>query len=73
MDGPLPAHYEPHESPFENSLYEQRSNPARQQFAHFAGGVKLALLAGNFDPLAEDRAGVAKAVHADQQLCAAEE
>jgi formate dehydrogenase major subunit len=31
MDGPLPTHYEPHESPFENRLYGQRSNPARQQ------------------------------------------
>src|SRR5213078_810050 len=31
-DGPLPAHYEPHESPFENPLYAQRANPRRQQF-----------------------------------------
>jgi formate dehydrogenase major subunit len=31
MDGPLPTHYEPHESPFENLLYGQSSNPARQQ------------------------------------------
>jgi formate dehydrogenase major subunit len=31
-DGPLPAHYEPEESPFENALYGQRSNPARQRF-----------------------------------------
>jgi formate dehydrogenase major subunit len=31
-DGPLPTHYEPHESPFANPLYPQRSNPARQQF-----------------------------------------
>jgi formate dehydrogenase major subunit len=31
-DGPLPAHYEPHESPFDNLLYGQRSNPARQRF-----------------------------------------
>jgi formate dehydrogenase major subunit len=31
-DGPLPTHYEPHESPFENSLYSQRANPRRQQF-----------------------------------------
>jgi formate dehydrogenase major subunit len=30
-DGPLPTHYEPHESPFENSLYSQRANPRRQQ------------------------------------------
>jgi formate dehydrogenase major subunit len=31
-DGPLPTHYEPHESPFDNPLYSQRANPARQQF-----------------------------------------
>ena len=31
-DGPLPAHYEPHESPFDNALYSQRANPARQQW-----------------------------------------
>src|SRR5437588_5220946 len=30
-DGPLPAHYEPHESPFENPLYPQRANPRRQR------------------------------------------
>jgi formate dehydrogenase major subunit len=31
-DGPLPAHYEPHESPADNPLYSQRANPRRQQF-----------------------------------------
>jgi formate dehydrogenase major subunit len=31
-DGPLPTHYEPHESPFDNPLYSQRANPRRQQF-----------------------------------------
>jgi formate dehydrogenase major subunit len=31
VDGPLPTHYEPHESPFANPLYGQRSNPARQR------------------------------------------
>jgi formate dehydrogenase major subunit len=30
MDGPLPTHYEPHESPFDNLLYSQRANPTRQ-------------------------------------------
>jgi formate dehydrogenase major subunit len=29
-DAPMPAHYEPHESPFRNLLYGQRANPARQ-------------------------------------------
>jgi formate dehydrogenase major subunit len=32
-DGPLPAHYEPHESPFTNPLYEQQANPAREVFS----------------------------------------
>jgi formate dehydrogenase major subunit len=32
IDGPLPTHYEPHESPFENPLYSVRSNPRRQEF-----------------------------------------
>jgi formate dehydrogenase major subunit len=32
VDGPLPTHYEPHESPFSNPLYAQQSNPARQVF-----------------------------------------
>jgi formate dehydrogenase major subunit len=31
-DGPMPTHYEPHESPVENLLYRQQSNPARQQY-----------------------------------------
>jgi formate dehydrogenase major subunit len=32
VDGPMPTHYEPHESPFANPLYEsQHSNPARRQ------------------------------------------
>jgi formate dehydrogenase major subunit len=33
VDGPLPAHYEPHESPVPNLLYPRvRANPARQTF-----------------------------------------
>jgi formate dehydrogenase major subunit len=33
VDGPLPVHYEPEESPFENLLYpRQPSNPTRQRF-----------------------------------------
>lgn len=31
-DGPLPAHYEPQESPVVNALYSQQSNPTRQVF-----------------------------------------
>src|SRR3954468_6703560 len=30
-DGPLPTHYEPHESPYRNNLYSQNANPRRQQ------------------------------------------
>ena len=32
VDGPLPAHYEPEESPFANLLYTQQQNPTRQLF-----------------------------------------
>jgi formate dehydrogenase major subunit len=32
VDGPLPAHYEPQESPFRNPLYAQQQNPTRQVF-----------------------------------------
>jgi formate dehydrogenase major subunit len=32
VDGPLPTHYEPAESPFDNALYGQRENPARQVY-----------------------------------------
>ena len=31
-DGPLPAHYEPAESPVDNALYGQQDNPTRQTF-----------------------------------------
>ena len=33
VDGPLPAHYEPHESPYRNELYAQQQNPTRQVFS----------------------------------------
>jgi len=33
VDGPLPTHYEPHESPFRNQLYAQQQNPTRQVFS----------------------------------------
>ena len=33
VDGPLPAHYEPQESPVPNLLYGQQSNPVRLTFA----------------------------------------
>ena len=32
VDGPLPAHYEPQETPFTNPLYAQQQNPTRQVF-----------------------------------------
>jgi formate dehydrogenase major subunit len=33
-DGPLPAHYEPQDSPFQNLLYPQQRNPVRQVMPH---------------------------------------
>ena len=32
QDGPLPTHYEPHESPFGNPLYVQQGNPTRMVY-----------------------------------------
>lgn len=32
VDGPLPTHYEPVESPVTNPLYRQQNNPARKQY-----------------------------------------
>ena len=32
VDGPMPTHYEPQESPFRNPLYAQQQNPTRQVF-----------------------------------------
>jgi formate dehydrogenase major subunit len=31
-DGPMPAHYEPHESPVRNPLYNQQANPTRKVY-----------------------------------------
>jgi formate dehydrogenase major subunit len=33
VDGPLPTHYEPQESPFDNALYRQQRNPVRKVFS----------------------------------------
>ena len=35
-DGPLPAHYEPEESPFPNAVYPVQHNPARQTYSRRA-------------------------------------
>ena len=32
QDGPMPTHYEPHESAFRNSLYAQQGNPTRKVY-----------------------------------------
>jgi len=32
LDGPLPSHYEPQESPIANPMYSQQSNPTREVF-----------------------------------------
>lgn len=32
LDGPMPTHYEPHESPLRNALYAQQGNPARKVY-----------------------------------------
>jgi len=32
LDGPMPTHYEPHESPVPNALYPQQGNPTRKVY-----------------------------------------
>ena len=32
QDGPMPSHYEPHESPFANAFYAQQGNPTRKVY-----------------------------------------
>ncbi len=32
LDGPMPTHYEPHESPVRNAMYAQQGNPARKVY-----------------------------------------
>jgi formate dehydrogenase major subunit len=34
LDGPMPVHYEPQESPFGNALYSQQVNPVRHVYPH---------------------------------------
>ncbi|HEX6452304.1 MAG TPA: formate dehydrogenase, partial [Trebonia sp.] len=34
VDGPMPTHYEPQESPFVNPLYRQQHNPVREIIVH---------------------------------------
>jgi formate dehydrogenase major subunit len=34
VDGPLPTHYEPHESPVRNPLHGRQANPAREEHPH---------------------------------------
>ncbi|WP_336208843.1 formate dehydrogenase [Nonomuraea sp. LPB2021202275-12-8] len=34
LDGPLPAHYEPQDSPVANALYGRQRNPARKLYPH---------------------------------------
>jgi formate dehydrogenase major subunit len=41
VDGPLPVHYEPQESPFRNPLYEQQRNPVRQVTVFARPGNRL--------------------------------
>src|SRR2546425_12761817 len=33
VDGPLPTHYEPHESPVKNLLYKQQTSPVHKVWA----------------------------------------
>jgi formate dehydrogenase major subunit len=43
VDGPMPTHYEPQESPFSNPLYAQQQNPTRQRYDRVANAYNPAL------------------------------
>src|SRR4051794_10652822 len=38
-DGPMPAHYEPPESPVHNALYGQQNNPSRRKLDHSSNPI----------------------------------
>ena len=40
VDGPLPTHYEPEESPFKNALYTQRASPTREHWPNAANPLQ---------------------------------
>jgi formate dehydrogenase major subunit len=44
-DGPMPAHYEPVESPVRNALYDQQDNPTAQRYDHRANRYNPAISA----------------------------
>ena len=60
VDGPLPAHYEPYESPVQNLVYKQHVNPVTKVYTvKDAQGVEVNPYATDADPLkaaAVDRA-----------------
>ena len=63
QDGPMPTHYEPHESPFRNALYGQQGNPTRKVYGArrqpvqpVAAGAAQRGLPVRADHLAADRA-----------------
>src|SRR5207237_684366 len=44
VDGPLPTHYEPHESPVQNPLYKQQTSPVHKVWAPGKPYNKLAVV-----------------------------
>ena len=52
VDGPLPAHYEPYESPVQNSVYKQHVNPLTKVYsAKNAAGEEQNVYGTSSDPL----------------------
>jgi formate dehydrogenase major subunit len=52
VDGPLPAHYEPYESPVQNAVYKQHANPLTKIYsAKNAAGEERNLYATSTEPL----------------------
>ncbi len=51
VDGPLPAHYEPYESPLQNPVYTQHANPLTKVYSVKSGANELNPYATSSDPL----------------------
>ena len=52
IDGPLPTHYEPVESPFRNAFYAQQANPTRKEYVRPDNPINPS------PPVAEDEVAV---------------
>lgn len=60
VDGPLPSHYEPYESPMQNSVYKQHVNPLTKVYSAKSGTTEINTYATSRDPLTAAAVDTAK-------------